>query len=347
MLQEKISANTAAGRLDLPPPDAAYLDLPDSFGRRVAVFVDTEEEFDWTKPLSRDERSTTAAASLPIIQQRMQSFGVQPVYLIDHPIATDERCVATLRDYQDAGACAVGTQLHPWVNPPFNEDVNKLNSFAGNLPTVLERAKLAVLTDAIENGVGRRPKVYRAGRYGVGPNTANLLSELGYKADVSVRATFDYGGEGGPDFSDIRPLPYRVGRSGLVELPLTAGYVGPLRGYGRSLFGAAGQMARGRGILARAGLLKRVALTPEGMPLADAVELIDRLLDDGQRLFSISFHSPSIEPGHTPYVRDARDLQLFHAWWDGVFGHCARRAIEPASIEQCLDAIAAARPLLR
>lgn len=335
------------GRLDLPPPPEAYLDPPAAFGRRVAVFVDTEEEFDWSKPLSRDQRSTSAAESLPIIQRRLQSYGVKPVYLIDHPIASDLRCVATLREFQEAGMCAVGTQLHPWVNPPFEEDVNCFNSFAGNLPEPLERAKLTALTQAIEHGFGRPPTVYRAGRYGIGPNSAKLLAELGYRADVSVRATFDYSGEGGPDFSHMRPIPYRVGSDGLLEFPLTAGYIGTLRRYGRPLFGAAASLPRARGVLARTGLLRRVALTPEDMPLADVCELVDRLLDDGLRLFSISFHSPSVEPGHTPYVRDARDLELFYAWWEGMFDHLARRGVVPASIDECLDAIASVQPLRR
>jgi hypothetical protein len=335
----------ACARLDLPPADSAYLLLPESFGRRVAVFVDTEEEFDWTKPHSRDERSTGAAESLPIIHKRLRSYGVQPIYLIDHPIASDPRCVATLREFQEAGDCTIGTQLHPWVNPPFEEEVNRNNSFPGNLPAALERTKLLRLTELIERGFGRRPTVYRAGRYGVGPNTAALLAELGYRADVSARASFDYSGEGGPDFSRIRPIPYRIEGTGLVEIPLTAGYVGALRRHGGSLFRAAGRVPRSRGLLARAGLLGRVALTPEGMPLLEACEMVDRLLDDDLRLFSISFHSPSVEPGNTPYVRDARDLDLFYAWWDGIFDHLARRGIAPASIEECLDATAAAQPL--
>src|SRR3546814_5249321 len=100
-----------------------------------------------------------------------------------------------LRRFQDDGECTIGTHLHPWVNPPFEEAVTGPNSFAGNLPPALERAKLGVLTDTIEAAFGRRPTVYRAGRYGVGPNTAAILRDLGYRVDVSVRALFDYRSE--------------------------------------------------------------------------------------------------------------------------------------------------------
>jgi hypothetical protein len=158
---------------------------------------------------------------------------------------------------------------------------------------------------------------------------------------------FDYRSEGGPDFSGMRPFPYRVGPGGLVEIPLTSAYLGALRRRGGGLFEAAGRVPRLRGLLARSGLIGRVALTPEGMPLGEVRDAVDHLLDDGLKLFSISFHSPSVEPGNTPYVRTEGDLDRFYAWWDGIFDHFARRGIAPASFDQCLDAIAAARPLPR
>ena len=76
----------------------------------------------------------------------------------------------------------------------------------------------------------------------------------------------------------------------------------------------------------------------EAMPLAEVVEAIERLCGDGLRLFSLSFHSPTIEPGHTPYVRDAADLRNFHAWWDGVFECFAANGIAPVSIGEIEEA---------
>jgi hypothetical protein len=319
--------------------------LPEAFGRRVAIFVDTEEEFDWSKPHRREERSTTAAESIPLIQHRLRSYGSKPIYLIDHPIATDPRCVATLREYLERDECTVGTQLHPWVNPPFEEELTVRNSYPGNLPLALERAKLERLTDEIEKSFGRRPIIYRAGRYGVGPNTAELLKELGYKIDVSVRTLFDYSGDGGPDFSTVRAFPYWIDDDGLLEVPLTSALVGALRGLGPSAFRGAGRIPRLRSLLNRTGLLGRVALTPEGMPLPEVIRAVERLLEDGVQLLSISFHSPSLQPGHTPYVRTEADLDQFYAWWDGMFDFFARRGITPVSIEEVLDAAAVAEPL--
>jgi hypothetical protein len=337
----------ACGRLDRPPHPGCYLELPESFGRRFSIFVDTEEEFDWAKPHSRQERSTRTMEALPNIHRRLRSYGSAPIYLVDHPVATDQRCVATLREYLEKGECAIGAQLHPWVNPPFDEALNVRNSFPGNLPVATERAKIERLTETIEDAFGRRPIVYRAGRYGVGPNTASLLRDAGYRLDVSVRALFDYTIEAGPDFTSVRPLPYRIGDGALVELPLTATYVGRLRRWGNRLFPVSGRLLSMRGLLARTGLLGRVALTPEGMPLREVLEAMQLMIDDGVQLFSISFHSPSLEPGHTPYVRSEADLETFYRWWDGVMDFFVRRGIAPASLDEILEATAAARSRCR
>jgi hypothetical protein len=338
------AAPVERGRIDHPAAASDRVRLPASFGRRFLVFVDTEEEFDWTAPRRRDATATTAIAALPEAHRRLASFGIVPTYLVDHPVASSPLAIDVLRPLLEAGECAVGTQLHPWVNPPFEEALTVENSFVGNLPEAIERAKLNVLTDRIETTFGRRPRVYRAGRYGIGPNTARLLEEAGYRLDVSVRALFDYSGEGGPDFSrrDARPSWAGPGKL-LMELPLTSVLTGFARRIGGGGYVAAGRVPKLRSLLARTGALERIALTPEGTPLSDALRAIRILLDDDARLLSISFHSPSVEPGHTPYVRDAEDLRRFYAWWDGVLDLLAREGVQPIGSDGLIAAAWAAR----
>jgi len=326
------------GRLDRPPRSACYIRFPAEFGRRFTIFVDTEEEFDWRAPLSRDERGTSAMKAMPSMHARMRAAGAKPVYLIDHPIVSDPAAVDMLRGWLEAGECSVGAQLHPWVNPPFEEDVNGFNSFTGNLPVRLQREKLQILTETIEAAFGRRPTVYRAGRYGVGTATAALLEEAGYQVDTSVRALFSYANEGGPDFEQVWPQPYWVGDCALLEVPLSAAFTGRLWRRGRQIFRKTAGMPRVRGALARAAVLQRVALSPEDMPIDHAIEAATNLLDEGAQLLTISFHSPSVEPGHTPYVRTREDLEAFHAWWDRMFEFLARLHVEPASIEEVVAA---------
>lgn len=315
-----------------------------SFGRRFCIFVDTEEEFDWRAPRSREATSTTAIRHLPEFQRLMDAHGIEPCYLIDYPVADNKDSAEVMRSLRAGGRCAIGTQLHPWVNPPFDEELTTENSFVGNLPVELERAKLETLTRRIETAVGVRPIVYRAGRYGIGPNTAALLESLDYRVDTSVRPGFDYSHEGGPTFLGRDPRPYWAGPTGsLIELPLGATYTGQLRRYGRWLIGDGRRNPRRIAMLARFGLLARVALTPEDMPIEDVASAVRWMARDGVHLFSFSFHSPSLAPGHTPYVRNSGELNDFYRWWDSLLTLLDRMKIAPASVGDIVAAADSAR----
>ncbi|MGJ3648754.1 polysaccharide deacetylase family protein [Sphingomonas sp. GlSt437] len=333
-------ATTPRGHRVAPPARDALIAWPADFGTRALIFVDTEEEFDWRQPLSRDNRATTAVAALPDAARRFAGWGAPWAMIVDHPVATDPHAIDLIRTIlADHPQSAIGTQLHPWVNPPFDEAVTPANSFPGNLPEALEAAKLDALTEAIAAAFGKRPTAYRAGRYGIGPNTLRLLASRGYRLDSSVRAGHDYLAEGGPDFRDVGPHAYWADRAGgVIELPLTTVFTGLLGDQAPSLYRAASAVPAARGLLARTGLASRIALTPEGMPIADALEAIRVAVGQGVRVLAFSFHSPSLVPGHTPYVRDAADLKAFWAWWDATFALMARLGIAPIGLDALIAA---------
>lgn len=320
-----------SARLDLPPPITARITLPSDFGRKFAIFADAEEEFDWNGPFRRGAVATSAIVALPEANARLVAAGCIPTYMVDWPIIDTPAAARILCDMVRSGQCDIGSQLHPWVNPPFDEDVCSHNSYVANLPLALQRAKLFALTDRIEDITGVRPTTYRAGRYGIGRYSASLLAEAGYRLDVSVRSLFDYRRQGGPNFSHHPVWPWHVSDT-LDELPLTAAFTGKYRRFPNIYGGAIS------GLLARTGIIGRVPLTPEGVPLKDACEAIRCLLDDDHRLFSLSFHTPSVVPGHTPYVRDATDLRRFWQWWDGIFDLFAKHDVLPIRSGEIISA---------
>lgn len=318
------------------PDVGTRLAMPASFGRRFVIFADAEEEFDWEQPFSSSNTSTTAIRALVGATTRFNAAGVTPSYLVDYPVVANAESAAIMRDLAAQDMCDIGAQLHPWVTPPCVEHVNEFNSFTGNLPPDLQMAKLCSLTTKIEEATGVQPLTYRAGRYGLGENTARFLAETGYQMDVSVRSRFSYADRMGRDYSDHPLWPWRLNED-LIELPLSTAWVGMLRRQ-PALF----RQRWLRGSLARAGMLSRVPLTPEGVPLADALEAIAALDDEGLEIFSLSFHTPSVVAGHTPYVRDEDDLKLFWAWWDGVFNAFAKRGITPVRQGEIISAAGAA-----
>ncbi|MFM5955198.1 MAG: polysaccharide deacetylase family protein [Novosphingobium sp.] len=313
------------------------------FGQRFVVTVDTEEEFDWSRPIERSSHTVHTVARLSKFQEFCEGQGVCPIYLVDFPIIANASAAAILRDAVAAGKAEVGVQLHPWVSPPHVEEVTEFNSFAGNLPPDLEQAKFRNLRDAIEQAIGAPPLIYRAGRYGVGPSTARILSEGGIAIDSSVRATFDYSNGGGPNFRDFPVRPYWIDRqAGLMELPLTTVYWGLLRQIGQWLHASLWRVPRLRGALARVGLLERIPLTPEGVTIDEALRGIDIAIDEGLPVLVFSFHSPSLAPGYTPYVRSEDDLDALYDWWREVFACLKRRGIAPTRVSELLDAAALA-----
>lgn len=325
------------------PASPEFVRFRDGTGPRFVLTVDTEEEFDWQAPLARDRHSLVSVPMLRKFQQFCEGFGVVPIYLIDYPVATSPAAAEVLRDAIAAGRAEAGVQLHPWVSPPFEEEVNQANSFAGNLPQALERGKFRELHRTIAENFGTTPLIYRAGRYGVGPQSAAMLGEAGMAIDTSVRTLFDYSESGGPNFRDHPLRPYWLDRpGGLMELPLTTVYWGPLRQFGPALYPKFWRLPRLRGALARFGLLERIPLTPEGVTAEEVIRGIDIALDDGLPILVFSFHSPSLAPGHTPYVRNQGDLDAFYDWWRQVFAHLARRGVAASSVSDVMASVALA-----
>lgn len=310
------------------------------FAPRFIVTVDTEEEFDWNQPIARAGHTVHSIARLAKFQEFCEGQDVCPVYLVDYPIATSPAAADILQGPIAAGKAEIGVQLHPWVNPPHDEEVTEYNSFAGNLPAELERAKFFALKEAIERNFAATPLIYRAGRYGLGAHTLDILTEAGIAIDTSVRARFDYSSTGGPNYRDhpIRPYWLERGRR-IIEMPLTTVYWGLLRQIGHWLYPVMWRVPRLRGALARIGMLERIPLTPEGVTIHEAIRGIDIAIDEGLPLLVFSFHSPSLAPGFTPYVKSEDDLDALYDWWRTVFAYLRQRGVEPITVREIMAAV--------
>jgi phosphatidyl-myo-inositol dimannoside synthase len=282
----------------------------------LCIIVDAEEEFHWGRPVSARNNATASIRHQKRAHEIFSCYDARPTYLVTYPIASDPSAASVLRDYLADGRCDIGAQLHPWVTPPFDNETEERLSFPGNLPAALEREKLHRLAEAVRDSFNVQPTVYKAGRYGFGPSTAALLEDEGFLVDTSLIPRTRYSEAGGPDFSMFDYGPFWFGaRRRLLELPVTRALTGLAAQAMPSVYGIAERKPfrsmRAAGLLARAGLLERITLSPEGSDLAAMLRLTRTLLKRGERVFTLSYHSPSLEPGNTPYVRDHRDLAVF------------------------------------
>ncbi len=303
----------SAGRSDVHGTLAA-LDQP-----LLVTTIDAEEDFDWSRPFSSHSSAVTSMRSQHRAHRVFERFGVVPTYMVDYPVASQPQGRDPLRELLQDGCCDIGAQLHPWVTPPLVEQISARNSFQRNLPPEVEFAKMRVLTVEIENAFGCRPRIFRAGRYGIGGHTAGILRELGYQADSSVVPYYNFRRGDGPDFRHFSAMPHWIDPArSLLELPISAAVVGRAAGAPHALSAAAFGRFSERGhipwMLARLGLLERIKLTPEGITIDEAKRLVRHMHAVGHRVFVLTYHSPSLEAGNTPYVRNAGDLDRFLAW---------------------------------
>jgi hypothetical protein len=302
----------------------------------LQVIIDAEEEFDWSAPFDRRNVAVENLAHQEKAQRIFERYGVRPTYVVDYAVASQEQGFAPMRAIMARDTADIGAHLQPWINPPFDDAAEERDrvrsSFPGNLPAELEHAKLRMLTEAIERNLGVRPIVYRAGRYGLGPTSFDSLDALGYEVDASVLPRIDLSDKHGPNFTAIGPEPFWFGTGRKrLGIPLSVGFTGFLARHHRMLDPLVNrplvEAARVKAVASRFGIFDRICLSPEGFTLAEQKRLTRQLLARGQRLFNLSYHSPSLLPGSTPYVRNEDELaqflerlEAYLVWFAGELG---------------------------
>lgn len=327
----------------IPRLNESTVSLPVTSKPILLVVVDTEEEFDWNAAFDRNATSVRHMREIGRFQEICDRAGITPTYVVDYPIATQDESISRLRPLADDGRAVIGAHLHPWVNPPFEEEVTRWNSYPGNLLADLERRKLERLTAAITTAFENRPDTYKAGRYGFGPNTAKILIDIGYNCDLSFSPAFDFGVDGGPNYASLTSnTSWLDNNSNLLEIPATGGFVGRLRRYGAVLQRLSdrdtGRRLRLGGILSRSGLTSRIRLSPEGFTFAESRALTQQLFEDGLRIFSFTLHSPSMQLGCTPYVSNDAErralLQHIKDYFHYFLGEMGGIAMTPHEVRR-------------
>ena len=301
--------------------------------------------------LDASGEGVTSVKCLARAQPIFERYEVRPTLVLDYPVSSRPEGYELIRDLHRSGGCEIGAHLQPWDNPPFVEQRTDENSYPGNLPSDLERKKLIRLTQSIHENLGLRPRIYKAGRYGVGRATAGILAELGYEIDVSEVPRTDLCPDFGPDFSHCSARPYWFGEDHkLLEIPLSIGYTGLLAQTGAIAYELTMnerlKALHVPGILARLGLVDRITLTPEGISF-DEQRRLTRAAARGSSRLQLHLSQHVARARQYPLCAErggpARALapdravsRFFHqgAWRpgsDAVRSQGVRRTIDPAS----------------
>jgi len=281
--------------------------------------IDTEEDNAWNldfKP--HTELTTENIRYLPDFQAFCDELGIRPTYLIDYPVAVGQEAVSILKKLLKDGRCEVGTHLHPWCNPPYEEERNVRNSFLNNLPPDLQQKKLSALTRTIEEQLGVRPVSYRAGRYGFDASTVPALEALGYRVDSSVvpyrRARQPY--EPAFPITHLHPYPLdrenvcQAGASPILEVPITVGFTRNVPEWFKRVYPDLPNVGI-RKILRTAAGLDLVWLRPSYASVESMLQLAKTVVQSGVPVLNMMFHSSELMPGGSPYNQSKTDVSRF------------------------------------
>jgi hypothetical protein len=267
----------------------------------------------------------TNIARLPALQTLCDRFGAIPTYLVNRPVVADDTARAILREFVRHGRCEIGTHIHPWNTPPVLEQTDAHHSMLCNLPDPLINQKLAGLHALIGERLAVTPRSFRAGRWGFNGSVAKVLVRLGYRVDTSVTPLVDWRPDAGPDYRAApshaywlrTASPLQAAPTGdLIEIPATVGFLRGSPALRMRLrewaFRPLPRRLRMVGLLERAGLAALRWLSPEVTTGAEMVRLARTLVASGARFLNLTFHSPTLVPGLTPFVRTEKQLRDFH-----------------------------------
>ena len=283
--------------------------------------------------------------AIEIAQSIFDQYGIKPCYVVDYPVVSQKKGYEILQSIHMRGGCEIGAHLHPWVNPPFEEEVTVKNMYPGNLPRSLEYKKLKILSQTVQSVFNEAPRIYKAGRYGLGPNSFAILDELGFDIDLSVCPPMDFRGDGGPDYRNTYSQPFWFGKDNAsLCIPTSGAFVGMASQFGSQIYTFAQHLIafRAPGILARTNIVDRLMLSPEGYTQKEHIKLTRYLINQNVRIFTWSFHSPSLVPGFSPYVRSDADLKAFldsfHRYFDYFFNELGGITTTPTQLHRDLQA---------
>ncbi|WND03039.1 hypothetical protein QGN29_01505 [Temperatibacter marinus] len=277
----------------------------------MTVVIDTEEEFDWSAPFSRSARSVENIKHQHRMHQAVfKTFDIKPCYVLDQAVLEDDWSVEYFKTLHGLGEIDLGVHLHPWLTPPYEEEVSAYNSYQGNLSEDLEFKKIETITALFERRIGFSPKIFKAGRYGLGPNSIALLHRAGYEIDLSVvpNGTYQYQ-DGGTNYLRAPHQPFELQQ--MAFQPLTRHFTGWLSLIGPALGGLfdypLAKKLKLIGLLSRLGI-SRVVLSPEGMPTSALYSLLAERVAKGDRFFSMAYHSSSLMKGGSPYAASEENI---------------------------------------
>jgi len=286
----------------------------------LTITIDTECDHDPLWARSKPITFKSITTGIPdLLQPAFEDVGAIPTYLLTVEVMEDEESVSALKSLK--GTYEYGTHLHA----AFIEPEKKYFDYAGidspdfqcQYSRDIEYKKLENLTNLFFDKFGYMPTSFRAGRYGAGTNTFELLEKLGYTVDTSVtphmrwtepKATVDYLKAPEQPYFPKKGSLVNIDTNnlnGLLEIPVT--------------------------------VKKRLFRSPKWFrPWFSSVDKMKEIVNYHLKHYSnneilvinMMFHSMEVIPKASPYPQTDSDVQRFISDMSEVLNWCKNEGIE-------------------
>lgn len=307
----------------------------------LAITIDVEED-NWSNYDSDPVMSNIG--KLTELQKLFDEYHVKPTYLITYPVATDMKSVSLLREIMEDGRCEIGTHVHPWNTPPFEEEKSVENTMLFNLNRELQYNKIESLHEIIRRNFEIEPVTFRAGRWGFDQTVAENMFKIGYKVDCSVSPYLNWQSYHGPDFSNWTPGIQRLYLKNqkhdqfLLEIPATIGFLQPNFNLCNKMFNTISNSKlkhfRMIGVLDKLRMLNKVWLSPEMSDGMEMIKLSNSMKREGYVFLNMFFHSSSLKAGLTPFTKSVEDEKMIMKRIEGFLNKMAINNVKSVTLRE-------------
>ncbi len=279
---------------------------------KLVITIDVEEKGEiWAGDYSDRDPDVSYLGNIDKLQSLFDKYGVRPTYLLSFPVLKNKKIVELFKKIEKDNRCKLGTHIHAWNTPPFEEQICERNTYLCNLDPVLSEKKLKNLAEKFEKEIYHKPSSHKFGRFGMDPEGLRILKKLGYNVDTSVTPFTNH--PKGPDFSDFPVRPYfpSIGKKQkqLLEIPATIRFTRKDEKRWQMLF----QFIKKKlpsfhivGIIDILGICRRINLNPENSDFKRMKKISNILIKRKEPVLHMMFHSSNIVVGGTPYVKDKK-----------------------------------------
>ena len=292
---------------------------------KLVVTIDVEE--DWE---TGNSPTTKNIKAIPKLQKICDICKIRPTYLINYPVLEDKKNIEIFKKILRQKKCEIGTHLHPWNTPPFNEKDSKFR-FPHELSNKELTKKFNTITKKIKTAFNITPTSYRAGRYGIDGRQIKLLEKHNYLVDSSTTPLWHTSLHRiNPYFADYENV-YKKGDSKILEIPITILFNKKFNINKNIYYNLPNRV---KGILSRTNLLRLCWLRPSYTSLRDMRKIINIAIKKKMPIINMMFHSNELTQGTSPYTKTKFQTNLFYNRLIGIRRYTRKKGIKSITLSE-------------